>query len=140
MQIGEAAERAALTIDTIRFYERRELLPSAPRTAGQFRLYTVDDLNRLKFIKQMQALGFSLQQIKPLLDLRERGRYACEDVRNLLKNKLIEVRSKIRELQKLESELAADLRKCNQELNRRRSRAPQQCPVLTDSDAGGMQS
>jgi MerR family transcriptional regulator, mercuric resistance operon regulatory protein len=134
IQIGEAAQRAALTIDTIRFYERRALLPAALRTTGQFRLYTADDITRLKFIKQMQGLGFSLQQIKHLLDLRDRGRYACEEVSNLLKDKLTEIRSKIRVLQKLEGELAIDLRKCNRELKERRSRAPRQCPVLTDVD------
>jgi MerR family transcriptional regulator, mercuric resistance operon regulatory protein len=111
IQIGEAAQRTALTVDTIRFYERRALLPAAPRTTGQFRLYTAADVTRLNFIKQMQGLGFSLQQIKQLLDLRDRGRYACEEVKNLLKDKLTEIRSKIRELQKLESELAVDLRK-----------------------------
>lgn len=135
MQIGEAAQRAALTIDTIRFYERRALLPVAPRTTGQFRLYTAADIIRLNFIKQMQALGFSLQQIKHLLDLRDRGRYACEEVSNLLNDKLTEVRGKILQLQSLESELALDLRKCNRELKQRRSRAPKQCPVL--SDLGG---
>lgn len=134
MQIGEAAQRAALTIDTIRFYERRALLPAAPRTSGQFRLYTADDVIRLNFIKQMQGLGFSLEQIKQLLELRDRGRYACEEVSNLLHDKLIEIRGKIRELQKLEIELALDLRKCNRELKQRRSREPRQCPVLTDLD------
>ena len=132
MQIGEAAQRTALTVDTIRFYERRALLPPAPRTTGQFRLYTADDVIRLNFIKQMQALGFSLQQIKQLLELRDRGRYDCEEVSNLLNEKLSEIRGKIRELQKLERELAIDLRKCNRELKERQSRAPRQCPVLTD--------
>jgi DNA-binding transcriptional MerR regulator len=132
MQIGKAAQRTALTVDTIRFYEHRALLPKALRTTGQFRLYTSDDITRLNFIKQMQSLGFSLQQIKQLLELRDRGRYACEQVSNLLNNKLIEIRRKIRELQKLEGELATDLRKCNRELKARRSRAPRQCPVLTD--------
>ncbi|MGB8582066.1 MAG: heavy metal-responsive transcriptional regulator [Candidatus Sulfotelmatobacter sp.] len=132
IQIGEAAQRTALTVDTIRFYERRALLPVVPRTTGLFRLYTADDIVRLNFIKQMQGLGFSLQQIKQLLDLRDRGRYGCEEVSILLKNKLTEIRSKIRELQKLEGELAVDLQKCNRELKQRRSRAPRQCPVLTD--------
>jgi DNA-binding transcriptional MerR regulator len=140
MRIGEAAQRAALIVDTIRFYERQSLLPEPPRTSGHFRLYTDDHVTRLNFIKQMQGLGFSLQQIKQLLDLRDRGQYACEHVRSLLKDKLIEVRSKIRDLQKLESELAVDLRKCDRELKYRQSRAPRQCPVLTDSDGGGRQS
>lgn len=132
IQIGEAAHRTALTVDTIRFYERRSLLPVAPRTPGKFRLYSADDISRINFIKQMQGLGFSLQQIKHLLDLRDRGRYACEEVSHLLKEKLTEIRSKIRELQTLEGELALDLQRCNRELKHRRSRAPRQCPVLTD--------
>ena len=140
MQIGEAAQRAALSVDTIRFYERRALLPAAPRTTGQFRLYTAADVTRLNFIKQVQTLGFSLQQVKQLLDLRDRGRYACEDVRSLLKNKLIEVRNKIRELQKLERELVVDLRKCDRELKHRQSHPLKQCPVLSDTDGGRKQS
>ena len=132
IHIGEAAQRTALTVDTIRFYERRALLPVAPRTNGQFRLYGADDIVRLNFIKRMQGLGFSLEQIKQLLELRDCGRYACEGVSNLLRDKLTEIRLKIQELQELESELAIDLRKCNRELKQRRSRAPRQCPVLTD--------
>ena len=135
IQIGEAAQRTALTVDRIRFYERRALLPAAPRTTGQFRLYTADDLSRLNFIKQMQGLGFSLRQIKQFLELRNRGQFACKEVSNLLRDKLSEIRRMIRELQKLESELAVGLRKCNRELTLRRSRAPRQCPVLTDLEA-----
>lgn len=134
LQIGEVAQRAALTVDTIRFYERCALLPPVPRTNGRFRLYSADDLARLRFIKQMQALGFSLHQIKQLLDLRDRGCYACEDVRELLKNKLIEVRGKVRDLQKLEIELTTDLHKCNRELKYRQSHAARQCPVLAAPD------
>ena len=59
IQIGEAARRAALSVDTIRFYERRALLPRAPRTTGKFRLYAAADVTRLSFIKQMKSLGFS---------------------------------------------------------------------------------
>ncbi len=131
IQIGEAAQRAALTVDTIRFYERRALLPAAPRTTGQFRLYTADDVTRLNFIKRMQGLGFSLQQIKQLLDIRDQGQDACREVRDLMKGKLVEVRTKIRDLQKLERELAVDLRKCDRELKYRQNHAPRQCPVLS---------
>ncbi|MGB2604146.1 MAG: heavy metal-responsive transcriptional regulator [Candidatus Sulfotelmatobacter sp.] len=133
IQIGEAALRTALSVDTIRFYERRALLPPVPRTTGRFRLYSTDDVTRLNFIRQMQGLGFSLQQIKQLLDLREHGGYACEEVRHLLGDKLIEVRGKIRDLQKLEIELAVDLRKCSRELKYTQSHVPRQCPILTAS-------
>ena len=130
IQIGEAARRAELTIDAIRFYERRSLLPKASRTEGRFRLYTDDDLLRLEFIRAMQGLGFSLREIKQLLELRTRKVEACSAVRDLVKTKLENVRAKIRELTKLESELAADLRKCNRELKHRRSHKPCACPVL----------
>jgi DNA-binding transcriptional MerR regulator len=84
IQIGEAAKLTALSIDAIRLYERRALLHKVPRTAGRFRLYTADDLSRLTFIKQMQGVGFSLQEIKRLLDLRERPRDACREVSELM--------------------------------------------------------
>lgn len=137
MQIGEVAKRASLTVDAIRFYERRRLLPNADRTAGRFRLYTQDVIERLRFIQQMQGLGFSLKEIGELLKLRERKVDACESVKKLLEAKLADVRSKLADLRQLESELAADLRKCSSELNHRRRGAPSPCPVLEDASAEG---
>src|SRR5215468_114766 len=84
MQIGEVAKRASLTVDAIRFYERRRLLPKAGRTAGRFRLYTEDAVDRLRFIQLMQGLGFSLKEVGELLKLRERKVDACESVKKLL--------------------------------------------------------
>src|SRR5882757_6044135 len=130
VQIGEAAKLTALSIDAIRLYERRSLLPKVPRTFGRFRLYTADDLSRLTFIKQMQGVGFSLQEIKRLLDLRERPRDACREVSELLKTKLAKVRGTIRQLQELERELAVDLKKCNRELTYSKKHPPRNCPIL----------
>jgi MerR family mercuric resistance operon transcriptional regulator len=130
IQIGEAAKRTALSIDAIRFYERRELLPKPIRTAGRFRLYSDDDLLFLHFIREMQGLGFSLEEIKQLLHLRSHKVEACSAVRDLLNTKLKTIRAKIQELQKLETELAADLRKCNRELKHRQSHKPCACPIL----------
>jgi len=130
IQIGEAAERAGLSIDTIRFYERQALLPKAPRTTGHFRLYAAADVARLAFIKQMQALGFSLQEIKQLLDLREQ-RNPCREVRDLIHAKLAEVRNKMRELRQLEHALEVDLRRCNRELRPGQNEGPKLCPVLS---------
>jgi len=133
MQIGKVAKLTALTVDAIRFYERRSLLPKPARTVGRFRLYTGDDVLRLDFIRRMQDLGFSLSEIKQLLELRERRLNACDEVSALLKTKLENVRSKISELQKLEVELAVDLRKCNRELKSREKHGPRSCPVLASS-------
>src|SRR5215472_2143210 len=134
IQIGEAAQQAQLSIDTIRFYERKALVPRAPRTMGQFRLYTAGDVARLTFIKQMQGLGFSLQEIKQLLDLRDRGGHACREVKNLLSSKLAETRRKVHDLQNLERELVLDLQKCDRELRKGRGHGPQHCPVLSNEN------
>jgi MerR family mercuric resistance operon transcriptional regulator len=130
MQIGELAHRSALTVDAIRFYEKRGLLPKPVRSKGRFRLYTDDDTERLRFIQQVQGLGFSLTEVRELVDLRARKVDACESVRQLLKGKLSDVRAKVRELEALESELIADLQKCNQELKHRRRHVAAACPVL----------
>ena len=134
MQIGEVAKLTALTVDAIRFYERRALLPKAPRTVGRFRLYTNDDLARLGFIRKMQGLGFSLTEIRQLLELREHHLDACLEVRDLLKTKLEKVQSKVRELEQLECELALDLRKCNRELKHRQRHTARKCPVLISAN------
>ena len=103
------------------------------RTTGHFRLYTAEDIERIRFIQRMQALNFSLNEIRELGNLRARSVDACESVGKLLTAKLAEVRSKMRELGRLESELAADLRKCNAELKHRRRHAPAVCPLLETS-------
>lgn len=139
LQIGELARRTELSVEAIRFYEKCELLPKATRTRGRFRLYTDQDVARIHFIRQMQALGFSLREIKQLVELRSRKVEACESVRTLLQEKLSRVRVKIGELETLEAELAADLRKCDQELESRLRRPGSPCPVLQEmyADEGG---
>jgi MerR family transcriptional regulator, copper efflux regulator len=91
MQIGEIAKRTYLTVDAIRFYEKRKLLPRAVRSAGRFRLYGESSVERLRFMQQMQGLGFSLREVGELIQLRERKVDACESVKGLLRAKLIDV-------------------------------------------------
>ena len=133
IQIGQAAQRAGLSVDTIRFYERRSLLPKVPRTAGRFRLYSEDDIARLTFIRQMQGLGFSLLEIGQLLDLRSMRPQDCGRMREILGAKLSQIQSKIQELRKLERLLSLDLRKCERELQARKTRAAKMCPVLKET-------
>jgi DNA-binding transcriptional MerR regulator len=130
-QIGELARRTTLSIDAIRFYERRKLLPAAFRSAGRFRLYTTDDIERLRFVQRMQRLGFSLKEIKQLVAIRADKGHACAAVRKFLKTKLDGVTTKIRELQQLETELRADLGKCNRALKQQRGKTCA-CPVLEE--------
>lgn len=134
MQIGELAERTCTSVDAIRFYERRRLLPRAGRSAGGFRLYSEETIERLHFIRQMQSLGFSLREVGELTELRGHKVEACESVRGLLEAKLADVRGKLRELQQLQSQLEADLRKCNRELSHRRRHDACPCPVLEEAE------
>lgn len=123
-----------MTVDGIRFYEKCGLLPKAPRTSGHFRLYTILDLERLRFVRRMQALGFSLSEIRELMELREHKAESCDAVRQLLQAKLGITRAKLQHLRTLEAELVADLQKCDEELRRRRRHAPCFCPVLEEAD------
>jgi len=70
IQIGEPARRTTLSIDAINFYEKRQLLPKAPRSTGGFRLYTAGDVEQLHSIRQMHEPGFSLREVRELLELR----------------------------------------------------------------------
>ena len=79
-QIGEAAERAALSLRSVRYYEEMGLVAPESRTAGGFRLYTDEHVHRLHLIRRMKPLGFSLQQMRELLDARDAIRKDGGDV------------------------------------------------------------
>ena len=80
LTIGQVAAAAGVNIQTIRYYERRGLLATPRRTASGYRQYTGDAVNRIRFIKHAQELGFSLKEIQELLALRVRHAAACNPV------------------------------------------------------------
>jgi|SRR6266850_1989379 len=128
MQIGIVAKKVGLSVDTIRFYERNALLPRAARTQGGFRQYGERDVETLTFIRRVQGLGFKLREIRGLLNLRGRRMQPCAPVRRRLQTKLADVRQKLENLQKLETELRLALRGCDKELRKQDAH----CPVLRD--------
>lgn len=132
MRIGQAAKATGLTADTIRFYERQGILSHPPRTEGGFRLYSERDLSALRFIRNVQGLGFSLEESGGLLSLRSGNTEACSQVVDLLAGKLSHVRAKVRELQDLEADLDRALTKCRRELQRARKPAAR-CPILAEN-------
>lgn len=73
MQIGEFAKHAGVNIQKVRFYERKRLLPAPERKASGYRIYSDEDLHRLRFIRQAKALGFSLDEIREILAMRARA-------------------------------------------------------------------
>jgi len=126
MQIGAVAKKIGLTADAIRFYERNALLPSPSRSAGGFRQYGERDVEILEFIRRAQGLGFTLREIRDLLELRRTRLQPCAPVCRRLDEKLSQVRRKCNALHKLEHELRAALSRCRKELHKRSAR----CPLL----------
>jgi MerR family transcriptional regulator, mercuric resistance operon regulatory protein len=135
LQIGQVARETGLTVDAIRFYEKQRLLKHPSRTEGGFRLFAGRDVENIHFIRRAQELGFSLKEIRELLVLQSEDVTACSHVRDLLRTKLGAVREKISELQKLEGQLSADLKKCEGTLRRGEHAAHTRCPVLEEISA-----
>jgi DNA-binding transcriptional MerR regulator len=135
-QIGELAARSGLTPDTLRYYERVGLLPPPHRTSGGFRMYPAATLDRLRFIKQAQMIGLTLQEIAALVSYQEQGGIRrCRQVRDLLQAKLGELEAKLLELQEFRSTLASYLQECERTLaspTRSTGATDAQCPVLED--------
>ncbi|MCI0747154.1 MAG: heavy metal-responsive transcriptional regulator [Verrucomicrobia subdivision 3 bacterium] len=103
--IGQLAHEVGVKADTVRFYEKAGLLKKPLRTRAGYRLYDRDALNQLRFIKQAQSLGFSLQEIKRILTLRGAGRTTCRCVLGIAEATLSETEQKLTELQKFRDAL-----------------------------------
>ncbi|KQV63392.1 MerR family transcriptional regulator [Nocardioides sp. Root122] len=105
MRIGEVADQVGVQTQTIRFYERKGLLPQPPRGANGYRDYDDSALTTLRFIRNSQAAGLTLVEIATILDQRRTGTTPCEHVHDLLTAKLLDVQQRQRELAILEAEL-----------------------------------
>jgi MerR family transcriptional regulator, copper efflux regulator len=99
MQIGRLADACGVSAKTLRFYEQRGLLPPPPRTDGGFRDYPPEALPRLRFIRDAQAAGMRLADIRRILDVRDAGRAPCAEVAELISEKLHEIEDRLRELE-----------------------------------------
>ena len=109
MRIGEIAKSAGVTPDTIRYYEREELLPLADRTPSGYRDYGPEVVNDLRFIKKAQALGLKLSDVRELLEISAGGKPPCEHVRATVSARLTEVEHRLKELRALRSTLRETL-------------------------------
>ena len=103
--IGEISRRTGVNVETIRYYERIDVMPKPKRSGGGQRLYDESQLNRLGFIKRSRELGFSLKEICALLTLVDSGKMTCGEVHSLTVGHLKDVRNKIADLRKLEDAL-----------------------------------
>ncbi|MDN3565220.1 helix-turn-helix domain-containing protein [Paeniroseomonas aquatica] len=112
MQIGELARAAETTAETIRYYETIGLLPSPPRTAGNYRAYTAAHLQRLVFTRRARSLGFGIEQVRALLDLADQRERSCAAVDAIARDHLAEVDRKLADLAALRAELDALIGQC----------------------------
>ncbi|AXS83665.1 MULTISPECIES: Hg(II)-responsive transcriptional regulator [Marinobacter] len=109
--IGGLARAAGVHVETIRYYQRRGLLPEPQRPPGGIRRYGPADIDRLTFVKTAQQLGFSLDQISDLLRLEDGAH--CQEASALAENKLRDVRAKIDRLEKIEEVLGEMVDRCH---------------------------
>lgn len=122
--IGRLARSVGVNVQTVRYYERRRLLSPTARTASGYRVYGVEEVRRLRFIKNAQALGFTLHEIADLLSLRVKSAARCGDVQRRAQAKLAQVETKVRSLEALARALKDLLRVC------RAGQPTARCPIL----------
>jgi DNA-binding transcriptional MerR regulator len=107
LKVSEVAERAGVSSDAVRFYEREGLLPSPPRSPSGYREYDDSATHRIHFIKGAQGVGLRLSEIRELLEIQDRGACPCGHTRTLVKRRLQAIDAELRRLSRLRAELAA---------------------------------
>lgn len=129
LTIGQLAKEAQVNVETVRYYERRGLMPEPPRKESGYRQYPQDSVARIRFIKRAQELGFSLKEISELLSLRIDPDTTCADIKRKAELKLADIEGKIRTLQGMKRALTKLASSC-------RGRGPtSKCPILEVLDS-----
>jgi DNA-binding transcriptional MerR regulator len=123
---GEVAAQAQVNTQTLRYYERRGLLPEPERTRSGYRAYTPDAVRVARFVKRAQQLGFTLDDIEDLLHRAEGGPASCEEARAMARTRIADLQRRINELAGMRDALARLVDTCDQPL------AERDCPILHD--------
>lgn len=110
---GALARLSGVNAETIRYYEKAGLVPDPPRSPGGHRVYGHVHVQRLSFIRRCRELGFSLDTIRNLLGLVDGGTYTCAEVLEIARDHIVDVRSKIRDLRRIEKALLAMTAQCS---------------------------
>lgn len=130
MHTAQVARQAGVNTQTLRYYERRGLLPDPGRTGSGYRSYGPDAVRIVRFVKRAQHLGFTLTEIETLLDLADGGPDNCEVTRRLATEKIAELDQKIADLQAMRASVDRLAATCV------RPRAARDCPLLHSLDPG----
>ena len=128
LTIGEIAKAAEIGVETVRFYEREGLIAEPPRRQSGYRQYPPDTVHRLRFIRRAKDLGFTLNEIGELLDLRVDPTRSCAEVRQLARAKMADIEAKMHDLARIQAALTEFVRTC-------RGKGPTSaCPILDALD------
>ena len=114
LTVGKAAKLAGVSADTIRYYQRRGLLPDQERLGSGYRVFSAEAVRTLRFIKRTQALGFSLDEIRELLVFRADHGASCREVKEAASRKVEVINKKIRDLSAIRDVLTRLIRSCEQ--------------------------
>lgn len=123
-QISVFAEKCGVNKETIRYYEKKSLLREPSRTNAGYRIYSDDDIKRVKFIKRLQDLGFSLSEIYKLLGVVDNDEIRCKNIFEFVSKKEIEIQEQIADLKRIESMLKDLKSRCPDQ------KALYQCPII----------
>tara|TARA_E500000331_G_C17272891_1_gene720234 strand:- start:20916 stop:21329 length:414 start_codon:yes stop_codon:yes gene_type:complete len=115
LKISRLAELSGVGIETIRFYERKGLIAQPIKENGSFRKYPLGYISNIKFIKKAQNLGFSLKEIKELLEIHDQTYSKCKTVKQKALKKLESINRKISELQEIKMDLQSLINSCDED-------------------------
>ena len=126
MRTSEVAAQAQVNTQTLRYYERRGLLPEPERTRSGYRAYTPDTVRVVRFVKRAQQLGFTLDDIEDLLHLADGGPASCGEARTRARTCIADLQQRINELAGMRDALTQLVDTCDQ------PRAERECPILRE--------
>jgi MerR family transcriptional regulator, mercuric resistance operon regulatory protein len=126
VRTSEVAQQADVNAQTLRYYERRGLLPEPERSPGGYRAYSADAVRLVRFVKRAQALGFTLDDIEELLHLAGGGPASCEEAKTMARARITDLDQRIAELVGMRDALTRLVSTCDQPRDQR------DCPILLD--------
>lgn len=128
LNIGEVASQTGITVETVRFYEKKTLIDAPLRSESGYRQYPLETVKRIRFILRAKDVGFTLKDIGELLELRQEPGNSCTDIKVRTSRKIEEVDHKIEDLRRIREALARMIMKCSGK------GSLSECPILEELD------
>lgn len=126
LSIGQLARAAGVTVETLRFYEKRGLLAAPRRRRNGYRQYSPEAVTRVQFIRHAKQVGFTLRDVSELLTMRQNRKTSCADIRARAADKIDQIELKIKELERIRDALSRMVQKCSG------SGSLSDCPILEE--------